>query len=312
MSETSAADPSQGAAEGIFFIDRRSGEKREEVVYGRGFMEFFYGNPLGGCLTGALLSRRWLSWIYGKYNDSRFSRRKIPGFIAALDLDMNEVVGELEDFETFNDFFARHLKPEARPIAAEPDAFISPADARLHVFPAIDGDTLLPVKGAKIPVPAFLEDAAMAERYRGGSAMIFRLCPSDYHRFHFPASGVPSKPRSLPGRYHSVSPFALEKGIDVFCKNHRVVTELVTESYGRIVMVDVAALCVGAIKSTFTAEAPVERGAAKGFFKFGGSTVVVLCEAGRLEIDEDLIANTAAGTETLVKFGERLGTLNAA
>lgn len=297
----------KSASEGIFFVDRESGEIREEVVFGRSYMEFFYGNGLGLLITKALLIRRFFSVLYGWYNDSGWSRSKIPGFIKKLELPLDEVQGEVSDFKTFNEFFARSLKPDFRPFDDNPRALISPADARIAVFDKIDGDTLLPIKGANIPVSSLLADPKQAERYKNGGAVVLRLCPADYHRFHFPAAGVPGEARSIPGVYHSVSPFALEQGLDVFCRNHRVVTELESELFGGLSLVDVGALCVGAIVQTYKPGEAVERGAEKGFFKFGGSSIVMLSEPGRVQYDEDLLTNTREGLETLVKFGVRLG-----
>jgi phosphatidylserine decarboxylase len=297
----------KSARDGVYYIDRDSRELCEELVFGRGFVEFFYENSFGRFLTHTFLIRRLFSQIYGWYNDSRLSRRKIPGFISSLSIPLDEVLGGPEEHSSFNDFFARKLKPECRPFDSNPKVLISPADARLAVFEKISGDTLLPIKGAKIPVDNLLADKAMGARYHNGGAMILRLCPSDYHRFHFPATGVPGPPLSIPGVYHSVSPFALEKGIDVFCKNHRVVTEMDTERFGKIALIDVGALCVGAIVSTFEAGKKVNRGAEKGYFKFGGSTIVLLTQKDRVQFDEDLLSNTADGFETLIQMGHRLG-----
>ena len=297
----------KSAREGVFYIDRKTNEVCEELVFGRGFMEFFYENPLGRFLTKAFFIRRPFSSIYGAYNDSRFSKRKIGGFISSLDIPLDEVIGKPEEHKSFNDFFARRLKPEARPFPEDPKILLSPADARVFVFDKISQETLLPIKGHPIPVDELLADSEMGRRYHNGGAVILRLCPSDYHRFHFPASGTPGTPRSIPGIYHSVSPFALEKGFDVFCKNHRAVTELESDHFGKLALVDVGALCVGAIVSTFRPGQPVERGEEKGYFKFGGSTIVVLTEEGRVQFDEDLISNTRDGFETLIQMGNRLG-----
>lgn len=299
---------SKSAREGVFYIDRKTNEVCEELVFGRGFMEFFYENSLGRLLTKIFFIRRPFSAIYGIYNDSRLSKRKIKGFISSLSIPLDEVIGKPENHKSFNDFFARRLKPEFRPFPQDPKALVSPADARVLVFDKISKDTLLPIKGHPIPVDELVADSTMGARYHNGGAVILRLCPSDYHRFHFPASGTPGTPRSIPGIYHSVSPFALEKGLDVFCKNHRVVTELSSDHFGKLALIDVGALCVGAIISTFTPGKAVERGEEKGYFKFGGSTIVVLTQEGQVEFDEDLLHNTRDGFETLVQMGQQLGT----
>lgn len=302
--------PQSSAREGVFYVNRATGALEEETVYGRGFMEFFYDTAPGRLLTNGLFSKPWFSRLYGLYNDSALSRRKIPKFVASLNLDWAEVAGEPGDFRSFNEFFARSLKPSARPLDPDPRVLISPADARIYVFPKINETTLLPVKGAAIPVAELLADSAAAASYVGGGAVILRLCPADYHRFHFPASGQASPWRSIPGSLHSVSPFALEKGIDVFCRNHRVAMELDSDEFGRIALVDVGALGVGAIIEVYS-PGRVERGAERGYFKFGGSSIVMLTMADRVRFDEDLVRNTESGRETLVRFGERLGVAQA-
>lgn len=294
------------AKDGVFYIDRETGEVCEERVFGRAFMEFFYDSGVGRLLTDTLLIESPLSTLYGWYNDSGWSRRKIRPFVRELEIPLEEVDGAVADFACFNDFFARRLKPEARPQDPDPSVLISPCDARTYVHDAIDGDTLLPVKGARVPLAELLRDGSMAERYHGGGAVVFRLCPSDYHRFHFPADGLAGPTVSISGIYHSVSPFALEKGIDIFCRNHRHVMELATERFGRIALIDVAAICVGRIRQTYS-PGPVRRGDEKGYFKFGGSTTILLSEPGRVRWDADLIGNTDDGLETLVKVGTRLG-----
>ena len=123
---TREAVRNKSAKEGVYYVDRKSGEIHEEVVFGRGFMEFFYENGFGRFLTSTFFVRRWLSVLYGWYNDSRLSRRKIQGFIEKLSIPLDEVVGKPEDHTSFNDFFARRLKPEARPYDDNPKVLISP------------------------------------------------------------------------------------------------------------------------------------------------------------------------------------------
>lgn len=152
--------PQNSAREGVFYVNRATGALEEETVYGRGFMEFFYDTAPGRLLTNGLFSKPWFSRLYGLYNDSALSRRKIPKFVASLNLDWAEVDGEPGDFRSFNEFFARSLKPAARPLDPDPRVLISPADARIYVFPKINEATLLPVKGAAIPIAELLADSA--------------------------------------------------------------------------------------------------------------------------------------------------------
>lgn len=296
--------PPGPAGEGIRFVDRRTGQLVEEVVYSRGIMAFMYDHFLGRLLARVFI-RRWFSRLYGLYLDSRLSRGKIGRFIAELSLDTSEQTRPVDDYESFNAFFARSLKPEARPLDPDPAAYLSGCDARTLAFAT--APTSFPIKGQEVDLAGFLGDRQLADRLAGGAVIVYRLCPSDYHRFHFPDAGRAGPARRIPGRYHSVSPYALEKGIPVFLENVREVSVLESESFGVVAIVEVGAIGVGGIVQTYEPDQPVARGAEKGYFEFGGSTVVHVVEAGRLELDRDLLEATAAGYETLVLMGSSIG-----
>ncbi len=136
---------------------------------------------------------------------------------------------------------------------------------------------------------------------------IVRLCPSDYHRFHFPCDGTPSKARLINGALYSVNPMALRKRISILAENKRMITEIDTERFGTILYIEIGATSVGTICQTFTPELRVEKGEEKGYFEFGGSCIVLLFERGRVEFDSDLIRNTELGFETRSNFGQSLG-----
>ena len=137
--------------------------------------------------------------------------------------------------------------------------------------------------------------------------IIIRLAPVDYHRFHFPVSGNVSPNKKIEGDYYSVNPFALRKKAEIFWLNKREYTILSNPLFGDVIMAEVGATMVGSIVQTFKGSS-VNKGEEKGYFKFGGSTVVLLFEKSKIHIDEDLLINTAKGYETTVKMGERIGT----
>lgn len=292
------------ARDGIWYYNRTTGELEREVVFGEGAVAFLYDHPIGR-MVGSLVTRRWFSVLYGLWNDSRFSRAKIRKFVETLAIPLDEPTRPVESYHSFNDFFARCLRPECRPLDPEPGSFVSSADARTLVFPLTPD--VFTIKGVRIDVARLLGDPELAARYAGGSAIVYRLCPSDYHRFHFPAAGTPGPSRRILGRYDSVNPYALEKGIPVFLRNVREVSVLDSQAFGPVAILEVGAIGVGGIVQTYEPGRPVERGAEKGFFKFGGSTVVQLVEPGRVEFDADLAGASARGYETLVRFGMRLG-----
>lgn len=291
----------------IQVVDRKRKETFIEKVYGDDVMKVFYGHPAGLAVTSRILTNRFLSQLYGAYNDSAASKHKIEDFVEALGIDVSECSKDLVEYVSFNDFFARKLRPSARPVAQEDKAIASPGDGRLLVFPKIDETTLSYVKWAPIELfELFNRNQELTEKYRNGSALVLRLCPADYHRFHFPVSGKVGITKTVPGLLHSVSPYALEQGLPVYCLNKRTLCELKSPEVGHVLMMEVGALFVGSIVQTYRAGTQVQRGDEKGYFKFGGSTCVLFFEQGAVQFDEDIIKNSAAGLETLVQMGERI------
>ncbi|NBW83068.1 phosphatidylserine decarboxylase, partial [bacterium] len=267
----------------------------------------FYGHPMGLAVTRRVLTNRVLSNIYGAYNDSAASKHKIEDFVKALDIDVSECSKDLVEYVSFNDFFARKLRAGAREIAQVENAIASPGDGRLLVFPTIDDTTLSYVKWAPIRLfDLFNKNDDLANKYRDGACMVLRLCPSDYHRFHFPVAGKVGITKTVPGLLHSVSPYALEQGLPVYCLNKRTICELKNNDIGSVMMMEIGAMFVGSIVQTYRAGTQVQRGDEKGYFKFGGSTCILFFEKNKIKFDADLVENSARGLETLVKMGDHL------
>lgn len=290
--------------EPVRYVDRASGRVLEEQVFGEGALRFLYGGTVGRLLMELAVKRRWASALYGALQRAPSSRRKIPAFVQALGIDASEASRALRDYPSLDDFFARELRPGARPVESDPDLLVSPADGRVTAVPRLDGARLA-IKGSAVSLEELLGTPEAARRYEGGSALVVRLAPADYHRFHFPDGGHADPPQRLGRHLHSVHAIALAAGAPSF-RNVRDVTLLASGGFGTLGIVEVGALCVGSILQTF-APGPVARGQEKGLFRFGGSTVIVLAEPGRVELDADLVASSAGGMETLVRMGSRIG-----
>ncbi|WP_397600713.1 archaetidylserine decarboxylase [Silvanigrella sp.] len=295
----------------INVIKRMSGEKFVEKIYGEDAMKVFYGSAAGAAFTEKFLTNKWISNIYGAYNDSGASKHKIEEFVNLMGINVSESEKDISEYNSFNDFFARKLHPRARPINRVATGVNSPGDGRLLVFPKITDSTLSYVKWAPIKlIELFNGNESLAERYKNGSCGILRLCPSDYHRFHFPVSGKAGITKTVPGLLHSVNPYALEHKISVYCLNKRTICELDSDNFGKVLLMEVGALFVGTIVQTYRPGMQVEKGDEKGFFKFGGSTCIFFFEHGIMKFDEDLIQASNEGFETLVHIGEKIGTLS--
>lgn len=291
----------------IRFIDRRTGQLQTEVVLGEGFVRYVYERAFGRALRRAVLIRPAFSKLYGRYQSSRASTRSIGKVVRQLMINMDEYQVPPEGFRSFNDFFTRRLKPGARPVEADPRRLASPADGRAFAYTDVQGDTLLPAKGHRISLRALLGGDDLAHTFRDGVVLIVRLCPSDYHRFHFPCAGVAGAPRTLSGPLESVNPRALARGRAILDTNQRDLTLIDSPTFGRVAYLEIGAMCVGSIVHTF-APGPVEAGQEKGFFQFGGSTVILVFEKGKVAIDADLVASTRAGTETFLRMGEGIAS----
>lgn len=290
----------------ITYVDRASGETHLEKVYGQTALSLLYGDSLvskvfAPFVRPLLTHVPYLSYLYGWLQKRPASVKKIAPFIERFNVDLSEYVSE--DFRSFNDFFIRKLKANIRPLANDPHTCVLPADGRYLAYPKFSNFS---IKGQSFSLDEFVQDSGLAERYRQGSLLIARLCPTDYHRFHFPCDAKAMTPKAVDGSLFSVNPLALAKRPSIFAENKRVLTELQTERFGRILYVEIGATFVGSIHQTFQKTA-VEKGEEKGYFEFGGSCLALLFEKDAITFDADLIANTQRGLETKASFGQSMG-----
>ncbi|KAI4764089.1 hypothetical protein E4T52_01065 [Aureobasidium sp. EXF-3400] len=254
---------------------------------------------------------RSLSFKQGRKYDDPASASQIPGFINFHQLDMSEVLLNTSDFKSFNEFFYRKLKPDARPCSAadRPEIVVSPADCRAVVFNQISEAQRVWVKGREFSVERLLGNAYPedAKRYAGGSLGIFRLAPQDYHRFHIPVDGTMLEPKLIEGEYYTVNPMAIRSALDVYGENIRVVVPIDSPTHGRVMVICVGAMMVGSTVITRKAGEKVSRAEELGYFKFGGSTLLLLFEPGKMVYDDDLVDNSNGALETLVRVGMSIG-----
>jgi phosphatidylserine decarboxylase len=247
---------------------------------------------------------RGLSFKQGVKYDDPASKAEIQKFINFHQLDMSEVLLPMDQFKNFNEFFYRQLKPDARPCSApdNPKIIVSPADCRSVVFNRMDEATKIWVKGREFSIERLLGTAYPddAHRYKNGGLGIFRLAPQDYHRFHIPVDGVMGTPKIIEGEYYTVNPMAIRSALDVYGENVRVVIPIDSLEHGRVMVICVGAMMVGSTVITRKAGENVKRAEELGYFKFGGSTILLLFEEGSMKFDDDLVDNSNGALETLV------------
>lgn len=288
----------------ITLFNRQTGRIESEAVYGEGFLRFVYENPLGELALHAVAKRHFFSKWYGWRMDRPGSTRLIRPFIERYGVDVSEFADPVGSFRSFNEFFVRRLKSGVRPVDARPEAAVFPADGRHRVIPDASVVDSFFVKGTRFDLESLLGDAQLAARFATASILISRLCPVDYHRFHFPLAGIPGAPRRIKGPLYSVSPIALRKRPSILWENERFVTVLGSSALGDVLVVEIGATNVGTVVHTSTPHRPVGKGDEKGCFRFGGSCLVTVFEPGRVRFAGDLLEHSAAGREVYARVGE--------
>ncbi|BCX49749.1 phosphatidylserine decarboxylase proenzyme [Haloferula helveola] len=288
--------------ETIEFFNRHRNRLEYEKVYGEGFLRFTYANPLGALPLHAFVKRAAFSKWYGRRMDDPATRSKIGPFIETYGLDPSEFADPPESFPHFNAFFYRKLKPEARPIDTVAPA-VFPADGRHFGFAEASRINAVFVKGQRFDLGKLLGDDDLASRFQHGSLVLSRLCPVDYHRFHFPCSGTPQETTLINGPLFSVSPIALRRKLSFLWENKRCLTKIETDDLGLVLMLEIGATCVGSIQQTFTPGQPVRKGDEKGYFAFGGSSTITLFERGAVQLSVDLLEHSGNRRELYARMG---------
>jgi phosphatidylserine decarboxylase len=291
----------------IKYYNRKENKYEIEKVLGEKYLNWSYSSPAGIGLVELLLKKKLFSKLYGYYCDTKFSCKKIDSFIEDFQIDMSMYKKASDKYSSFNEFFIRALNPDARIIPTEDNVLISPCDGKISAYENIDPDNLVQIKGFTYSLKELLADNEVYKLYTGGTCLIFRLCPTDYHRFHFIDSGICSDTTKISGHYYSVNPVALKNVKKLFCQNKREWSIFHSDNFSDVIYMEVGATCVGSIIQNYTPNSKVTKGEEKGYFKFGGSTVILFFKKDVLKISEEIIAQTQLGFETSVYLGEKIG-----
>ncbi len=282
-------------------IKRRTGEVIVTNEKQGQLLKKLYGTADGRRLL-KFLTLPIVSMAAGDFMNSIFSKPLIRPFILKNHIDTSQY--QMRNFHSYNQFFTRRIKPDKRPIDFAPSHLISPCDSKLSVY-EIDEHSIFRIKESMYRVSDLLRNDFLARRFIGGYCMIFRLEVDDYHRYCYIDNGTKTGNTFIRGELHTVNPIALRR-YNIYKRNSREYTVLHTENFGDVVQVEVGAMLVGKIKNHHK-EHSFSRGEEKGMFEFGGSTIVLLVEKGRITPDADLLKNTSEGYETVVKYGEKIG-----
>lgn len=282
----------------------RDGKRWEEKSFQDIFLQHLY-ESIWGRIVLKVLIHPWISRMGGAFLNTSISKILIAPFVKSHNLFPEQ--WEKKEFTSYNDFFTRRLKEECRPITLEKECFISPCDGKLTVYP-IEKNGRFHIKHTGYTIHSLLRNKKLAQRYQEGYALVFRLTVDDYHRYCYVADGVKSSNYHIPGVFHTVNPIANDVE-PIYKENTREYTLIHTENFGTVLQMEVGAMMVGKIHN-YHGAGSIKRGQEKGRFEFGGSTIVLLVEQGKLSIDCDIMKNSKDGYETIVRMGETIGKKN--
>lgn len=281
--------------------NRSQGKYIEEQEYQKALLDFLYGTAPGRILLKTIAVKPWFSRLCSYGRRSRASVKKIAPFVKKYQIDLSEC--ERTDFQSFDDFFTRKRSYQC---TAKDTDMIAVADARLAAYP-ISEELVLRVKRSSYTLEELVGEAAAAdfslENYRGGLCLVYRLAVEDYHRYVFGDEGSLEWSAKIPGVLHTVRP--VSERFRVYSRNHRVCSLLHTRHFGDILQIEVGALLIGKIHNHKVKK--FVRLQEKGYFQYGGSTIIQLIEPGRASLAKDIAEMSGKGVECLVHIGEVIG-----
>lgn len=293
----------------IKFYNRITNKIDRELVYGDKFIEWLYETPSGKGLS-QLICKAPLSKFYGAIQDLGYSQRKVAPFIKKFNINMDDYLpeegrSESSPYSTFNQFFIRRFRSGKRPIIDNPNEMAAFSEARYYGYESVQDNESVPVKGANLKPKALIASEKWEKTFEDGPLLLARLCPVDYHRYHYPDNGIILDDYRVSGLYHSVNPLALKSKEDILITNERHVTILETENFGKLAYIEVGAICVGKIIQSKPLDKgrKITKGEEKGYFLFGGSTVIVVGEKGKWKPSSDILEHTKKGMETYLHLG---------
>ena len=277
--------------------------KGQEVIVDQSqnnLLKLLYSHVLGRCLL-KVLTLPFITYLGGIYMNSFLSKHKIQPFIQKNQIDMSQYI--VQDYHSYNDFFKRQIKREYRQFSKDSHTLIAPADSKLTYYPIFQ-DTHLKIKDSLYSLEDLLQNQELAQSYQGGVCLIFRLTVDDYHRYCFIDNGTKEDDHYIPGIFHTVNPIANDY-YPIYKQNARSYSLLHTENFDDVIYMEVGAMMVGKIVNHL--KTSFQKGEEKGYFEFGGSTIVVLLKANIVDIDEDIMKNSMTHDETRVLMGEKIG-----
>lgn len=282
------------------YISRERNSDVDIITESSKALNFFY-NTMVGRLFLKLIITKPFSNLVALFMNSGLSKFMIKRFINKNDINMFEY--DDRKYTSYNDFFTRRVISYKRPINASKDVLISPCDSKLIAY-KITEDLTLKIKNGCYSINSLI-DKDILNDYIGGDALVFRLSTDNYHRYCYIDGGSKGKNYKIDGVLHTVQPICLNH-YNFYNMNSREWTLLNTNNFGKVIQCEIGALCIGKIRNAHETHI-FKKGEEKGFFEFGGSTIVLLFKKNTIKLDEDIYNNSKENIETIVKYGERIG-----
>lgn len=299
----------------IQYFNRSEKKIEIEKVYGDLFVKLLYQSMCGKFLA-PIFANKYLSKAYGSIQSTMLTQLKVPKFVKNFNIDLSEyepgsvkVANQELSYKHFNEFFIRKFKSGVRPFITDERIMPAFCEARYFGYDKMDKDVTVPVKGKYLNAIDLIGDADTAKQFVGGPLLIARLCPVDYHRYHYPDHGKTIESYPIHGEFHSVNPIALKNKPDIFIENERRISILNTKNFGKLAYIEVGAVMVGKIVQSHDEKKSFRRGQEKGYFLFGGSTVILIGQPGAWTPSADIVENTINGMETYIKLGDEIGII---
>lgn len=279
----------------IQYYNRETNSYVTEKEYQEKLLSFLYATVIGRLLLKLIVARPWFSRLRSHYQNSKKSKKDIEPFIREYNIDISPYDGK---WECFNDFFTRKRSYNH---CHDADTFVAIADSKLSVYP-IDDHLRLRVKNSVYTLDEIVDHRIDLSMFKNGTVLIFRLSVDDYHRYVYPDDGELLNQYKVKGELHTVRP--ISEKYRVYSRNTRVINEISTKNFGKIIQVEVGALLVGCIHNNTSKR--FKKLDEKGYFSYGGSTVILFVN-DTIAIDEDIIQQSRLGFETKVTIGEKIG-----
>jgi phosphatidylserine decarboxylase len=291
----------------LTYWNRYKNEICEDRIYADWFIKWCYEKKIGKLFLDSFFSKKRFNLLYGLYKSSSYSLKQIQTDIEEYSVDMD--LFKKTPFKSYSDFFLREFKNGARKFNSDRKVLPAFGEGRVLAFNEIKEDHKYPVKGEFLTPELLLGNTKVAQDFIGGPIVIIRLCPIDYHHFHYPVEGKILDRYKLTGNYHSVNVLALKNKADIFVKNEREVTIIENDFFGKMAYIEVGAMCVGKIIQNNPKNLECSRGELKGHFEFGASTVILMGQKDKWIPSCDILSHSQKNIESYIKLGDEIANI---